>query len=337
MQIKTITSLGMGFMLTAALAVAGCEEKADKSNAADAPASASASPSASAPPQASASAAPKSTEDAATAPKVDEKAEADDKLAADEVLEHHRYHRGGIISFVALSLDTLGVGAEQQPAVEKIQHELDERMVPLHEANHNLIERLADGVAAGKVDATKSDADLAAVARAEAAVRSASAALVIELHKTLTPPERAALVDKVEAHWQVWREANADEKANSHDEHGPGRLAKLTSELSLTPEQVTKIEDGLKAKPSASGPIDPKVSSDVDTHLKEFATAFASEKFDAKTLTTWESVDSQIATTGGARLVRLSEVAAPILTPDQRTKFATQLREHGMKPAVEKK
>jgi Spy/CpxP family protein refolding chaperone len=358
MKMKTITSVGVGFVV--AIAIAGCDDKDSGSHTGDAPsasassastptASGSATEHGSAAPHGSGSAEAKHGDEPGTPTTADDKVDPDEQLAADEVRDHHRYHRGGIVSFIDLSLDTLGVAAERKAAVDKIQGELDVRLAPLHTANRELLTKLADGVAAGKVDATKSDADLANVARAEGSVRTTSAELVNELHKTLSPQERAALADKVEAHWQVWREANADEKAKKEEkgkagedkakkeeEHDTGRIATLTKDLSLTPDQVTKIDDGLKAKAGGYGPIDPKVTGDIDARLKEFTAAFAGEKFDAKTLSTWEAVDSKAATTGGTRIVRLCEVAAPILTPEQRTKFANQLREHANAPAEKK-
>lgn len=323
-RMKRLTSMGLGTALVAALALGGCEDKKETTEAPAGSASATAAaPSASASAKASASAAASAAPPAADS--------EDDKLAQQEVIEHHRYHHGGITTFISMSLDTLGVAAERKAEVEKVQKELDERMAPLHDAQKALLSRLADGVAAGTVDAAKADADLAAVAKASGTVRTASAELINKLHGILIPVERAALVDKVEAHWAVWREANESAKPDTlpkgdpKAEHENGRLERLTKELALTPDQVDKIKTGIKA---ATGPIEPKLATDIDARMTAFTTSFASDKFDAKTLSAWEPEDPHLATAGATRLVHLCEAAAPVLTPEQRTKFADQIRTH---------
>ena len=92
---------------------------------------------------------------------------------------------------------------------------------------------LADGLSNSSLDPVKVDAAVAQVARASAAVRAATADALNQLHATLTPAQRAALVDKLESHWEVWQRSNAEEqKEVTADE---GHLAVLTVDLKLTP------------------------------------------------------------------------------------------------------
>jgi Spy/CpxP family protein refolding chaperone len=135
----------------------------------------------------------------------------DDEATAD-LTEHHRYHHhGGVTLFIAMSLDTLGVSPEQRAAVEKIRTELRARMEPARTAEQDLVATLAEGLAAGTIDAAKVDTGVARVTAAAASVHEASSAALNELHSVLTPVQRAALVDKVDAHWAVWQNANAEE------------------------------------------------------------------------------------------------------------------------------
>jgi Spy/CpxP family protein refolding chaperone len=334
MNINRYTSMGLGTVIVAALAIGACND--DSKNNTQAPAG-SASTTASAPSasaSAAGSAAPSASAAASATPPADSE---DDKLATEELIEHHRFHHGGITSFISMSLDTLGVAAERKAAVEKIQHDLDTRALPLHEAQRALLSKLADGVAAGAVDAAKANADLAAVAKASGTVRTASAELIAELHKTLIPAERTALVDKVQAHWEVWRQANESAKSDSGT-HEAGRLDRLTKQLDLKPDQVAKIEAAIKP---GETPIEPKMKTDIDARLTAFSASFASEKFDPKTLAAWEPDDPHLASAGATRMVKLCEAIAPVLTPEQRTKFAEHIREHRLEmptaPAAEKK
>jgi Spy/CpxP family protein refolding chaperone len=132
---------------------------------------------------------------------------------ADALIEHHRHHHhGGVTLMIALSLDTLGLSSEQRTAVEKIRRDLHARMEPARAAEQRLVATLADGVAAANLDAAAVDAAIAQVTAAATSVHGASTDVLNELHAALTPPERVALVDKVEAHWAVWQKAYAAER-----------------------------------------------------------------------------------------------------------------------------
>ena len=66
-----------------------------------------------------------------------------------------------------------------------------------------------------------------------------------QLHAALTPEQRAALVDKVEAHWEVWKKTNGqDEKAG--DAAHPGHLDRLAKDLNLAPDQVDEDPGDLR-------------------------------------------------------------------------------------------
>ena len=240
------------------------------------------------------------------------------------LMEHHRHHHhGGVTLIIALSLDTLGVSPEQRTAVEKIRSDLHARMEPARAAEQELVTMLADGLAAGNLDAASADAAVAQVAAAAAKVHDASADALNELHAVLTPPERAALVDKVEAHWAVWQTANSEET----DARNParGKLAMLATDLGLTPDQVDRIRarlgEGMKTVPRLD-------LQEISTHLRAFGDAFRRDKFDARMLTTANGANAHLASWGAAHLAHFIEAVSPVLTPDQRARFAQRLREH---------
>jgi Spy/CpxP family protein refolding chaperone len=265
---------------------------------------------------ASANARPPAT--AASASDVDE--------VASGLTEHHRHHHhGGVTLLVALSLDTLGISPEQRPAVEKIRRDLHARMEPARAAQQTLAAALADGVAAANLDATTVDAAIAQVSAAAATVHDASTDALNELHAVLTPSERAALVDKVEAHWSVWHKANAEETGPANPEGG--RLAMLTTDLGLTQDQVAKIRAGLGERMKAVPRLDPQ---EIATHIQAFGDAFRSEKFDAKALPGANSANAHLAGWGAAHLAHFIEAVSPVLTPEQRAEFAQRLREHSI-------
>jgi Spy/CpxP family protein refolding chaperone len=253
---------------------------------------------------------------------------ADDETAG--LLEHHRYHHhGGVTLFIAMSLETLGISPEQRPAVEMIRSDLHARMEPARVAEQGLEATLADGLAAGNIDVAKVNAGVAQVTATAAEVQGACADALKELHAALTPPQRAALVDKVAAHWTVWQKANADVTAPSAVEGS--YLAMLATDLGLTPDQLDRIRAGLATK--AAAPLD---LQEIATRLGAFGDAFRSETFDPGAITTASDANAHMIAWGAAHMAYFVEAVSPVLTPDQRANLAQRLREHASHdPSVE--
>jgi Spy/CpxP family protein refolding chaperone len=252
------------------------------------------------------------------------------EVGADEpgakLVEHYQHHHGGVAMFLAMSLDSLGLPDAEKAAVTKVQTDLRAKLDPSRDAQHDVLAVLADGIAAGSVDVAKVDAAITQVDASSSAAEGATTDALNQLYTVLTPPERAALVQKLEAHWQVWQQANADEDAQGGDKKRGDRLAVLTRDLSLTSDQVDKIRAS-----SRSGPPDGQKkldASDVDGRLRAFGNAFTSETFDAKALNGGDGIKVELTSRGVRRMARFYEVVAPVLTPDQRAKLAAHLREH---------
>jgi hypothetical protein len=107
-----------------------------------------------------------------------------------------------------------------------------------------------------------------------------------------------ALVQKVEAHFEVWHQQNAHEETADNDPHG-GHLGKLANERDRAPDPLEKIRTALRASQDKA-PVDDKPEG--DAHLKAFSAAFESDAFDAKTLPTGGPANAHIATFGIGRL-----------------------------------
>jgi Spy/CpxP family protein refolding chaperone len=263
---------------------------------------------------------------AATAPTAAVTASPEDEEAAADLGEHHRHHHhGGVTMFIAMALDSLGVSPAQAAAVEKIQGDLFAKMEPARAAEQNMLGILADGIAAGKIDAAKVDAAIEAVKTASTGVHEAVIESLNQLHALLTPEQRAALVDKVEAHWEVWKKANSEEEQPGDAAH-PGHLDRLAKDLNLAPDQVEKIRTTFAAKVKSHPQKFDRAQ--VDAHIQEFGTAFKAATFDAKTLARGPFVHQHLAVWGARRMAHFYEAIDPILTPEQRTKLSAEIKEH---------
>lgn len=308
-----------GFASLFLVATVGCGSSTPQAAAPAGSASASASSGAAAPAPSASTAAADDVAAAGAAPTEEE----DDSMV--ELKEHHRHHHhGGFAMFIAMSLDSIGATPDQAAAITKIQSDMHGKLQPAHDAEKNVLSILADGIAAGKIDPAKVDAAIAKVTAASTGVHDAMVDSLNQLHATLTPQQRIALVEKVEAHFHVWQHANAADEPAEKDAHG--HLGKLAKELSLTPDQVEKIRGSFKTSMGKSSVhFDP---AEGDAHLKAFGAAFEAETFDAKTVTTGGPANAHIATWGVTRMAHLYEAATPVLTADQRTKLADSLRKH---------
>ena len=269
----------------------------------------------------------------APADQVGDQTPADHEATAALRAHHRHHHHGGLAMFVALSLDMLGADDAKRAQIEKLQADLRERMKPAREVERNLTKVLADGIAAGALDQAKLDAAAAQVASAAERVHAATGEALNQLHALLSPAERAQLVDKVKAHAEVWRNVN-HEAAPGGREPG-GRLAELTKDLGLTPDQVEKIGAALKG--SAQG-VRGHFREQAMKRLDAFEAAFVADKFDAAALKAGAADDGHLAAHGSKRMQHFYETALPLLTPEQRAKLADHLRErHGHQKATPSK
>jgi Spy/CpxP family protein refolding chaperone len=241
---------------------------------------------------------------------------AADEAAVADVMEHHRHHHhGGALMFIAMSLDTLGLSPEERVRVEKIQADLLAKMQPAGAAQRELVAALAEGVASSSLDRGKIDEAVGRLEAATAGVHDAAVEELNQLHAALTPAERTALVQKVEAHWELWKRANHGERAH---------LPSIGKQIGLTPEQMEKVRKELEPVHAAA----PVPERPVGDHLQQFSAAFVADNFDAKTLSHANEANRHMARWGAVRLARFCEAANPVLTPEQRAKLGELLREH---------
>jgi len=245
--------------------------------------------------------------------------EQDEKEAADELKSHYRHHFGGVAMFVKIATDSLGVPADEQAKLDKIRDDLDTAIKPARDASTAVMTLLADGVQAGKVDTAKVDA---AVAKRDAAAKNVHAAAtdaLDRLHATLTPEQRTALVEKVKANEEVWKETNSERIGEKGKET---RLGRLAEELDLSPDQVDKISAALEKNPPPKA--DEKT---IDAYVDAFDQAFPTDTFDAKSFMQANAANMAMARQGTQRMVYFYETVTPLLTADQRAKLATKLRD----------
>jgi Spy/CpxP family protein refolding chaperone len=238
--------------------------------------------------------------------------------------EHRQRHHGGVLMLIAMSLKDLDLAGDQRASVEKIRTDLLAKMEPARAAGRDVANTLADGVAAGAIDRAKADAGIDKLVTQVQGLNDASRDSLNQLHAVLSAQQRAALVDKLQSHWEKWKEAHGEDEKDD-PQHRNGHLLGLVQTLGVTQAEAQKIKTNFHELMKAS-PQDQQ-HKEVQDHMQAFASAFKSDKFDAKTLTGANAANGHIARWGATRRARFLEAAAPVLTPDQRAKLAQMIRE----------
>jgi len=242
-----------------------------------------------------------------------------------EGVEHRERHFGGVSMLIAMSIKDLDLAADQRVIVDKARQDLLAKMEPARAAGKDLASTLADGIAVGAVDRAKADAAVNKVVAQVQGLHDASVAALNQLHTALNAQQRAALVDSLQTHWEKWKEAHGQDEQEDK-QHRSGYLLGLVKAIGLTKEQAEAIKANFHEK--MKGNPQENKHKEVDDHLQAFATAFKSETFDAKKLTGAKMANGHLARWGATRRVRFLEAAAPVLTPEQRTKLAQMIRDH---------
>lgn len=233
-----------------------------------------------------------------------------------DLLQHHRHHHhGGVLMLITMSLDTLGLSPDEESKIEKLRLDLIDKMVPARADELRLVALLADGVEQSSIDPAKVDEVIAQMATASAAAHESAITDLNQLHAILTPGQRAALVDKLQAQWQLWRRANTGEQRPT---------VAIGRDIGLTADQVTQAQNELASR----NPALPAEETEVQGYIRDFSQAFKSDTFDAASLKSASSANGHMAAWGAGRLAHFCEVVNPMLNNEQRQKLVELLREH---------
>jgi Spy/CpxP family protein refolding chaperone len=251
---------------------------------------------------------------------------AEDESAGAALADFDRHHHhGGVTLLIAMSLDVVGITPDQKTTIEQIRTDLRTALQPSGAAEGVVLKTLADGIASGSVDTAKVDAAIGQLTTASGSVHDACVAALNQLHGVFSAEQRAAFVDKVQAQWDVWQDANALETPAYQAKADADRLDALSDDLSLTPDQLAKIRASASSASPATPPLD---AEEVAARIRRFCDAFRAETFDARSLTDAGATDARVAEWGAMKMAHFLEAATPALTPDQRTKLAQILRDH---------
>lgn len=223
----------------------------------------------------------------------------------------------GPLKVVADALGDVPLTASQRPVVEKLAVDTASRHAASRAAHRDLMIALAAQVQAGAIDRGALQPKIDVLGAALQAAQPGDRAAFEQLHGLLTPDQRTAFVNALEA-----RTASRAGAA-----HGKHPLQQWAIDLQLTEDQQSQIRAALKqhwqevahdrtgASPAEHG-----------EQAKQMLTAFAGERFVMDEVAPAKDVSGR-AQHMTAHLLGIAEVAVPLLTPQQRAIAAQKLRD----------
>ncbi len=267
-------------------------------------------------------------------------AAAPSPAAAAEPKHPHMGHHAGMAGPLIMSLESVELKPDQKPVVQGIESDLEKLGEKPHEAGRALAADLADGVAAGKLNHAKTDADVRAIAKAVQGIEPGIQDAANRLHKTLDPAQRKKLVETMRARGQEMHAAwghGMHQHGMAGKGAGPGKggaagraeggpLGRLGEELALTPEQRDKLKTKLEAQYRAKEAAMKDQKAAAMKHMTAVGDAFEKDQFDAKKVGL-ASKAPDMAKMMANQHVAFVETVLGVLTPEQRSKFAAHIRE----------
>jgi Spy/CpxP family protein refolding chaperone len=211
--------------------------------------------------------------------------------------KHHRGHQKSLLG-AALKLDTLTPA--QRTSIEQLIAARRAASVPVRQADAQVLTVLAQQVEQAKSNPQAVFPSLAAERSAALAELQVDQSTLAQLHSILTPAQRGQLVDSVEA-----RMAQGRQGWEGKGKGGGGKLG-------LSPQQKADIKANLQASRPQGQPQGQR------GQMHAALESFRGDSFDMNGLARVEH--------RGDREARTAAAMIPVLTPNQRTTFATQLR-----------
>lgn len=274
---------------------------------------------------------------------------------------------GGVVhALYNAALNDIGLPAEKVAELEKLQPERKRDESRMEAAKSRQAAMIA-GIEAGKLDSAKVDEDKSAMEKKMAEQKEAQQKLLGDLHAALDPAQRKAAVDAVKKQHAARDERMAQKKAEGDKAEGdkavedgdskkgkgfarkgrggrggPGGRAgrgggmfhggnfgfdRMLGRLDLDDAQQKKVE-AIKAKMESERPSETELQAKRDAMKKTsdaVLAAFEKDTFDPKTL---ELSPARKAPDTKKHVAHANELLA-VLTADQRTKLAEQMKRMG--------
>lgn len=239
---------------------------------------------------------------------------------------------------VADALATVPLRADQRTAIEQLAKDAETRMEPARKARGDLMLAIADQVEKGAIDRTALQPKIDAVAAAHQSAQPGNRAAFEKLHDLLTPEQRLAFVNAMQAE-------HGQHQGQGMREGMRMRMQKWSTDLGLSQDQQDQIKTKMQARweahlaVAATGVDQTGVVKDgrlaaegykMHEQNKAILEAFKGDTFKMDQVAPAHD-HREMANGMAGHMLGMLETALPVLTPEQRTIAANKVREHANK------
>lgn len=240
--------------------------------------------------------------------------------------------------FLMMTKD-LDLSDAQKTQLRAVSDEFKAKGVDVGNARTELMLAVAAGVENNNLDAPEISAKIQALTDAVAKHQGDIAASMNKMHDLLTPAQRQKVADRVAhmggprgEHGEPGEHAvHADKAEGRHFGRSGGmkEARELADKLELTADQRQHVRDALKASfaqhEGQAGDWKAKGEA-LKAKAKKISEAFAQDKFDAVALGVGDNA-ADMAKKMATGKIEMAKVLNKELTPEQRTKFAADIRD----------
>lgn len=221
----------------------------------------------------------------------------------------------GPVKLFGEALGDVPLTASQRAAIEQMASDAEARHAAARSARQDLMTTLAAQVEAGAIDRAALQPKVAALTAAMQASQPADRAAFEQLHAVLSPDQRAAFVDAVQA--------RAQQRAGAFKGHGV--MKEWAQEMQLTDDQRAQIKAAVMQKMQAAGAPDHADWRGAKHQGEAVMAAFKQDTFVFDQVQPPRDVSQMVARMTD-RFLGIAEAAVPVLTPAQRAIAAQKLR-----------
>lgn len=217
------------------------------------------------------------------------------------------------------AVSSLTLSFEQQQLLISVRQEVSSRSELVNIARRRLLGLVADGIASGTFDDARLGAALEEIVAAAKERAPAVVDALTRLHAGLTPAQRKSVVETINAVLSIQAS-----QAGGEREQLQQRVNSLTARVGLTAAQTAQLKsdilDGFRN-------YAPDLQEEADLRRKKLgglAQAFAGVYFEPTVADVSAASDLEAK---AQRLIAFARKLSGILTPEQRIRVATALRE----------
>jgi Spy/CpxP family protein refolding chaperone len=223
----------------------------------------------------------------------------------------------GPLKVLGDALGDVPLTASQRGVIEKMATDAEARHAGAQSARRELVLAVAAQIEAGKIDRAALQPKIDALVAAMQTVQPTDRAAFEQLHAILTPDQRTAFVDAVEAR-------AAGRAAQMRDKHP---LAQWAADLGLSEEQRAQIKDAMKGRWQAAGHQRPgDAGAGAQERGAKLMNAFKQDRFVMDEAAPPLDL-AQHAQKASERMLGLADASLGVLTPPQRALAAQKLRD----------